>query len=116
MGDVANLTAKAYEIARMIPHGMVTSYGKSATDSPSPSCFCVKKTAHVTNRTHSEARRIPKLLEVDFDAASELIAYAIAENACRRHVGNALRDLPSGTDIPWQASPLSLCEPLIYGS
>jgi len=28
MGDVADLTAKAYEIVRKIPHGMVTSYGE----------------------------------------------------------------------------------------
>jgi alkylated DNA nucleotide flippase Atl1 len=29
MGDVADLTAKAYEIARMIPQGHVTTYGQS---------------------------------------------------------------------------------------
>jgi len=30
MGDVADLTAKAYDIARMIPVGHVTTYGPSA--------------------------------------------------------------------------------------
>ena len=30
MGDVADLTAKAYEITRMIPVGHVTTYGQSA--------------------------------------------------------------------------------------
>jgi hypothetical protein len=30
MGDVADLTAKAYEITRLIPYGMVTSYGDLA--------------------------------------------------------------------------------------
>lgn len=30
MGDVADLTAKAYDIARMIPPGRVTTYGQSA--------------------------------------------------------------------------------------
>jgi len=29
MGDVADLTAKAYEIVRMIPPGHVTTYGQS---------------------------------------------------------------------------------------
>ena len=29
MGDIADLTAKAYEITRMIPYGRVTSYGES---------------------------------------------------------------------------------------
>jgi alkylated DNA nucleotide flippase Atl1 len=28
MGDIADLTAKAYEIARLIPAGSVTTYGK----------------------------------------------------------------------------------------
>lgn len=28
MGDVADLTAKAYEIARLIPAGHVTTYGE----------------------------------------------------------------------------------------
>lgn len=30
MGDVADLTAKAYDIARMIPVGHVTTYGQFA--------------------------------------------------------------------------------------
>jgi len=33
MGDVADLTAKAYDIARMIPVGHVTTYGPSAPKS-----------------------------------------------------------------------------------
>jgi methylated-DNA-protein-cysteine methyltransferase-like protein len=33
MGDVADLTAKAYEIARMIPPGHVTTYGQSQLES-----------------------------------------------------------------------------------
>jgi alkylated DNA nucleotide flippase Atl1 len=28
MGDIADLTTKAYEIARLIPPGSVTTYGK----------------------------------------------------------------------------------------
>ncbi|WVR07475.1 hypothetical protein IAU60_004517 [Kwoniella sp. DSM 27419] len=30
MSDIADLTAKTYEIARLIPHGRVTSYGHIA--------------------------------------------------------------------------------------
>ncbi|KAK1927046.1 6-O-methylguanine DNA methyltransferase [Papiliotrema laurentii] len=30
MGDIADLTAKTYEIARLIPHGRVTTYGHIA--------------------------------------------------------------------------------------
>jgi len=30
MSDIADLTAKAYEIARLIPHGRVTTYGHIA--------------------------------------------------------------------------------------
>ncbi|WWD19009.1 hypothetical protein CI109_103466 [Kwoniella shandongensis] len=30
MSDIADLTAKTYEIARLIPHGQVTSYGHIA--------------------------------------------------------------------------------------
>ena len=31
MSDIADLTAKTYEIARLIPHGQVTTYGGSPT-------------------------------------------------------------------------------------
>ncbi|KAL1411306.1 Alkyltransferase-like protein 1 [Vanrija albida] len=56
--NVADLTAKAYDIIRMIPPGRVTSYGHIA------------KLAGYPNYS--------------------------------RHVGQALRMLPAGSDIPWQ--------------
>ena len=31
MSDIADLTAKTYEIARLIPHGHVTTYGEWPT-------------------------------------------------------------------------------------
>ncbi|WRT68329.1 uncharacterized protein IL334_005305 [Kwoniella shivajii] len=58
MSDIADLTAKTYEITRLIPYGKVTSYGHIAKLAGYP--------------TYS------------------------------RHVGNALKALPSNTDVPWQ--------------
>ena len=58
MGDVADLTAKAYEITRMIPPGHVTTYGAS---------WLAAERARLKlnmGRAYRKAGRIPDLLEV----------------------------------------------------
>ena len=56
MGDIADLTAKAYEIARMIPYGRVTSYGE----------LLLWNTRYILMllRTYCQTRRISPLPQV----------------------------------------------------
>jgi hypothetical protein len=96
MGDVADLTAKAYEIVRMIPIGNVTTYGQRTS-------FSLRSTKINRFRPCSETRRIPELLEVCLFTANSHCRLSI------RHVGQAMKMLPSNSDIPWQVS-----SPLIH--
>jgi alkylated DNA nucleotide flippase Atl1 len=76
MGDVADLTAKAYEIVRLIPPGHVTTYGHIAKLAGYPTYSRCEYTLGCS--VHGGLR------------------------ADARHVGNALKMLPAGTEIPWQ--------------
>jgi len=74
MGDVADLTAKAYEIARMIPYGMVTSYGEC--NLRSSKVFLRGNTqADCMSRTHSETRWIPELLKASSTSCVHLMLF-----------------------------------------
>lgn len=91
MGDIADLTAKTYEIARLIPHGRVTTYGHIARlagypnysrwvtwdDGTSPcipvenlnSQACGERVENVTSRQHRPmAGQIPAVCAPRFPA------------------------------------------------
>lgn len=87
MGDVADLTAKAYEIVRMIPPGHVTTYGRLRSR---PFPLFPLAALNRTPRAHCETRRVPELLQVGGTQASQ--GDADRKQTCReRHENVAER-------------------------
>jgi methylated-DNA-protein-cysteine methyltransferase-like protein len=86
MGDVADLTAKAYDIARMIPVGHITTYGQLT---------------HIYLDESDVIGHIAKL--AGYPTYSRYSLHSAGADV--RHVGNAMKMLPTTTDIPWQVRP-----------
>lgn len=97
---IVELTSRAYDIARAIPPGRVTSYGELTVGR---NVFL-----SLTSRSHCKASWLPELLEVSltgwvtWSAAPLQLWLSLTRKADCRHVGNALRMLSADSTVPWQ--------------